>query len=81
MVCVDFGWAGVDSAWEQKNLKAKSLFKYDLCTLNAFPDFNVAFGWGHRTRSVASGRVSEGRVGPLHALLGGFLGYRPPFDY
>ncbi len=27
--------------------------------------------WGHRTRSVASGRVSKGRVGPVHALLGG----------
>ena len=27
---------------------------------------------GHRTRSVASGRVSEGRVGPVHALLGVF---------
>ena len=26
--------------------------------------------WGHRTRSEASGRVSEGRVGPAHALLG-----------
>jgi len=22
--------------------------------------------WGHRTRSVASGSVSEGRVGPVH---------------
>jgi hypothetical protein len=23
--------------------------------------------WGHRTRSVTSGRVSEGRAGPEHA--------------
>jgi len=33
--------------------------------------------WGHRTRSVASGRVSEGRVGPMHALLGGVTIFIP----
>ena len=36
--------ASVDSVLEQKNLKAKSLSKYDLCTLNPFPDLNFAFG-------------------------------------
>ena len=39
-----FALTGVDSAWEQKNLKANPLSKYDLCTLNLFLDLNVAFG-------------------------------------
>ncbi|MBK7320072.1 MAG: hypothetical protein IPO36_05270 [Anaerolineales bacterium] len=36
--------AGVDSAWEQKKLEAKSLSKYDQRTLSPFTNFNVAFG-------------------------------------
>ncbi len=38
----------VDSASAQKNLKAKSLSKYDMFTLNPLPSLNVAFGEGVR---------------------------------
>ena len=67
-VCVDFGWANVDSAWEQKNLEAKSLSKYDLWTLNPIPDLNVAFGEGVRRTGGASARfVGRGQVHFYHA--------------
>jgi len=56
---------GVDSAWEQKNLKAKSLSKYDLCALNPFPDLNGAFGEGVRRM----GGTNAGFVGRRYYFL------------
>jgi hypothetical protein len=47
-------WAGVDSAWEQRNLEASSLSKYDQCSLNPLPNFNVVFGEGVQRTGGAS---------------------------
>jgi hypothetical protein len=44
----------VDSAWQQRKLEAKSLSKYDQCTLNPFPNFNVVFGDREAVRRMAA---------------------------
>jgi hypothetical protein len=56
--------AGVDFAWEQEELEAKSLSKYDLYTLNPFPNFSVVFGEGVRRMGGASARFVGRFVAP-----------------
>ncbi len=70
MVCIDWRKRGLclgaEKSQSQIPLQIRSVY------FESLPRFKFRI-WRHRTRSVASGRVSEGRMRQVHAVLAIFL--------